>query len=113
MKLKICELATRNKFTEEWTFLSENLKSHFRAAGFKFLGVLLLNLVSRKQLLVERERILNQMKAKASVAEAHIGNRSIICSKIGQMTTAINKIVVPCSFLMNWGDAELGGLKYS
>ena len=48
------------------------------------------------------------MKAKASVAEAHIGNRSIICSKIGQMTTAINKIVVPCSFLMNWGDAELG-----
>ena len=72
-----------------------------------------MNLVTRKQFLVERKNILNQMKAKVAIAEADIRERSIIATKICKMTIANDKIEVPCSFLTNWGNAHLGSLKYS
>ena len=123
MKLKICELATGNKFTEEWTFLSEDQKHHFRGAQlrikenfallFSSYGILMLNLVTRKQFLVERENILNQMVAKVPVGEAEdLPERiEMIATRIGKMIIGRNKIEVPCSFLMNHVTVNLGSLK--
>ena len=86
VKVKICELATGNKITEEWTFLPDNfpftgdwrhlktaiagknflfLDFPFRASGDEPGNLLVLNLVSRKQFWMKIDMIENKIKAKA------------------------------------------------
>ena len=84
MKLKICVLATGNKFTEKWTFLpkswqhpankelfrfSENFVildfcKHEKYVDFDDPGkLLILNLITRKQFWIEKRTIENKIKA--------------------------------------------------
>ena len=86
MKLTICELATGNKFTEEWTFLPKtwqypvNEQRTFFSKNFVILDfckhhqyvdfddpgrLLILNMVTRKQFWIEKQTIENQIKANA------------------------------------------------
>ena len=130
MKLKICELATGNKFTEEWTFLPKNCQ-HTVCKGsiqfyqnFALIGcnrhrdILMLNLATRKQFWVHGDSIINQMKAKAPVGDhelhenpLNIGNDTLIGRGIGKMDVENNKIEVHYSAIMNYGYTVLGGLK--
>ena len=130
MNPKICELATGNKFIEEWIFLPSNCQhtlckdmiqfyQNFALIDFNnFHDILMLNLATRKQFWVHSENIINQMKAKAPVGshELHenpltIKNRTLIGLGIGQMEVGSNKIEVPYSAIMNYGYTELGRLK--
>ena len=90
VKVKICELATGNNLTEEWTFLPEKspmagnwnhlvntetgiagknfllLDFDFQAASDEPGDLLALNLVSRKTFWMKKNTIENQIYAKAS-----------------------------------------------
>ena len=121
-KLKICELATGNKFTEEWTFVPENCKHGLRVAikdlqenfalVFKGDEILLLNLATRKQFSVRTDNIINQMKAKApvhpEVNALNIDIKSRIGSGISGMQIGSNKIEILYTALMNYGTVDLG-----
>ena len=130
MKLKICELATGNKFTEEWTFLPKNCQHTVCKDTIQFYqnfalidcnrlhDILMLNLATRKQFWVRGDNIINQMKAKAPVGthEIHenplnIRNDTLIGLGIGKMEVGSNKIEVYYSALMNYGYTDLGSLK--
>ena len=130
MKLKICELATGNKFTEEWTFLPKNCQ-HTVCKGsiqfyqnFALIGcnrhrdILMLNLATRKQFWVNSKNIINKMKAKAPVdAEEDLRNidsNTSIGHGIGKMEVGSNKIEVKYTVytvLMGYGKVALGSYK--
>ena len=84
MKLKICELATGNNVTEEWTFLPKNRKYRLSVEMSQFhenfallflnggQKLLLLNLATRKQFWVDSENIIDKMKAKDAEVDLYI-----------------------------------------
>jgi len=130
MNPKICELATGNKFFEEWTFLPENCQhillkdmcqfdQNFALIDCnKLRDILMLNLASRKQFWVHGEDIINQMKAKAPVGthELHenplnIRNGTLIGLGLGGMIVDGKQIVVSFTAILNHGYTVLGSLK--
>ena len=136
MKLKICELATGNNVTEEWTFLPKNRKYYLSVEMSQFYEnfallyfsggqkILLLNLATRKQFWVDSEKIINKMKAKAPVdaevdllniiRSAQFDSYTTIGQGIGIMEVGSNKIEVKYTVyavLMEYGDVALGSYK--
>ena len=83
MKLKVCELATGNKFTEEWDFLPKNWKNALYTTltifdkNFVYLefedyypdagglgDVLILNLATRQKIWMDRREIRSKIRRK-------------------------------------------------
>ena len=84
MKLKVCELATGNKFTEEWDFLPKNWKNALDTTltifdkNFVYLefeenydpdagelgDVLILNLATRQKFWMDRREIRSKIRMK-------------------------------------------------
>ena len=130
MNPKICELATGNKFVEEWTFLPEDCEHTLCKGTTQFdqnfaliscnqlRDILMLNLVTRKQFWVHGENIINQMKAKAPVGthELHanplnILNKTLSGRGLGRMLVDSTNIVVKYIAILNHGYTVLGSLK--
>ena len=137
MKLKICELATGNKFTEKWTFLpkswqhpvneelfrfSENFVildfcKHEKYVDFDDPGkLLILNLVTRQQFWIEKRTIENQIKANAPEEGAPLildyGNENHLISEshVLYMETSEKRILIEYRiFVGEWEDGTFTG----
>ena len=135
MKLKICELATGNKFTEKWTFLPKSWQHPVNEELFRFSGnfvildfckhekyvdfddpgkLLILNLVSRQQFWIEKRTIENQIKASYNVnAEGaplilEYGNENHLISESCVLYIETNKTGILIEYRIFVGEWEDG-----